>query len=71
MKTFLKTIAIILLVVAVVAAVFGLSFLIIAGIYKLVCMAFGFEFTWLKALAVWLVWGLICGLAKIHVEVES
>lgn len=60
MKTFLKGLAIILLV----AAAFGLSFLMIAGVYKLVCMAFGFEFTWLRALAVWLVWGLICGVAK-------
>lgn len=67
MKTFLKGLAIILLV----AAAFGLSFLIIAGIYKLVCMAFGFEFTWLRALAVWLVWGLIGGLFKAHVEVNN
>lgn len=71
MKTFLKGLAIILLVAAVVAVAFGLSFLIIAGIYKLVCMAFGFEFTWLRALAVWLVLGLICGSFKVHVEVES
>lgn len=67
MKTFLKGLAIILLV----AAAFSLSFLIIAGIYKLVCMAFGFKFTWLRALAVWLVWGLICGLAKTHAQAES
>lgn len=67
MKTFLKIIAIVLLV----AAALGLSFLIIAGIYKLVCMAFGFKFTWLRALAVWLIWGLIGGLFKAHVEVES
>jgi len=67
MKTFLKGLAIILLV----AAAIGLSFLIVAGIYKLVCVAFGFKFTWLRALAVWLVWGLIGGLVKSHVEVES
>ncbi len=66
MKTFLKVIAIILLV----AAAFGLSFLIIAGIYKLVCMAFGFEFTWLRALAIWLIYGIICGIFKAHVEAE-
>lgn len=67
MKTFLKGLAIILFVVAAI----GLSFLIIAGIYKLVCMTFGFKFTWLRALAVWLVCCLINGLVKSHVQTES
>lgn len=66
MKTFLKIIAIILLI----AVALGLSFLVIAGIYKLVCMAFGFEFTWLRALAVWLIYMIICGIAKTSAGAE-
>ena len=67
MKTFLKIIAIMLLI----AVALGLSFIIIAGIYKLVCMAFGFEFTWLRALAVWLIYMVICGIAKARTQIES
>ena len=67
MKTFLKIIAIVLLV----AAAIGLGFLTTAGIYKLFCMAFGFKFTWLRALAIWLIWVSIAGLAKSHAQAES
>ena len=67
MKTFLKGLAIMLLI----AVALGLSFFIIAGIYKLVCMAFGFEFTWLRGLAVWLIYTVICGIAKTRTQIES
>lgn len=44
--------------------VLGLDFVIMSGIYWVVCWAFGFTFTWPIAIAIWLITIVLSGIFK-------
>lgn len=48
----------------VVVAVLGLEFGIIALLFKIACMAFGFSFTWMKALGVFAIIYFLAAILK-------
>lgn len=47
-----------IVILAIILCIILCSFFVTAGIVGLVCAAFGFTFTWLKATAIWLLLGL-------------
>lgn len=47
------------IILAIVIAIILVSFFLNAGLVALVFAAFGFQFTWLKATAIWILIGLI------------
>lgn len=52
------------IILAIVIAIILVSFFLNAGLVALVFAAFGFQFTWLKATAIWILIGLVswlCG----------
>ena len=47
------------IILAIIIAIIIISFFVNAGLVALVFAAFGFQFTWLKATAIWLLLGLL------------
>lgn len=47
------------IILAIIIAIILVSFFINAGLVALVFAAFGFQFTWLKATAIWILLGII------------
>ena len=47
------------IILAIILASILISFFLNAGLVALVFAAFGFQFTWLKATAIWILFGLI------------
>ena len=46
------------IILAIAISIMLVSFFFNAGLVALVCAAFGFQFTWLKATAIWFLLGL-------------
>ena len=61
----------ILVTILTVLILSGISFLVTAGLLKLASVAFGFKFTWLKALTIWLTWCAINSNLKIKITKED
>lgn len=53
-----------LVVFALWAFAEAISFLVIAGLFWLICWAFSLTFTWKVAFGIWLIWTLIYTLIK-------
>ena len=45
----------ILLIIGIIIAVFGISYLMTIGIIKLICLCFGFAFSWKYSTGIWLI----------------
>ena len=55
------------IILAIVIAIILVSFFLNAGLVALVFAAFGFQFTWLKATAIWILIGFVswvCGIIR-------
>ena len=55
------------IILAIAIAIILVSFFLNAGLVALVFAAFGFQFTWLKATAIWILIGFIswfCGIIR-------
>ena len=48
-----------LIAILIIVVVFTLSFLVIAGMYWIVCWAFGMVFSWQIAVGVWVVYTVL------------
>lgn len=54
----------ILLTILAVLALYGLGFLVIAGLYWIVCWAFGFIFSWKFAIGIFVIYTVLCTIAR-------
>lgn len=48
----------------IIIAALAVDFLIISGIYWVICWAFGLTFTWPIALAIWLITCVLAGIVR-------
>jgi len=46
-------------VIFILAILYGLSWIVTCGIIKLICMCFGFHFTWKIATGIWLILAIL------------
>lgn len=57
--------------IIVLVLIFGLDFIITAGILFLICWCFQITFTWKLAFGIWLIILLLAGLFKSRVKIEK
>lgn len=57
--------------IIVLVLIFGLDFIITAGILFLICWCFQIAFTWKLAFGIWLIILLLAGLFKSRVKIEK
>lgn len=57
-----------LIVILTLVVVYGISFLLTAGIFSVICWAFSWTFSWKIAVGVWLVLCLVSNLFKVHMH---
>ena len=60
--------AAILVVIVIIAVCYGLSWIVICGIIKLITMCFGWTFKWSIATGIWLIMCLLQSIFKVTVK---
>ena len=60
--------AAILVVIAIIAVCYGLSWIVTCGIIKLITMCFGWTFKWSIATGIWLIICLLKGIFSVTVK---